>query len=287
MKNNMNTTHMKHTSQKGSAKVVAIALIVIAIVLVIIAVKHSSPAAPSQASDISTSTWKSYKNTHVGYTISFPESYHVAYGNVVLNYDENTPAASSTGAKIQIQAIGNYALPGEHPTYPVYSNHVTGPSGEYDVYAILGTDGRPYLQALVWGLGNDTQTILKILSTVKLVSITTEPHIGYISSVPAGSAIKAGSTIDVTGENFDALNAASDKDWSSKSHVFVVMTDASGATSTAAIIWEGGSKGGNVAASTGSINAKIPANAAPGGHLISVQVEGRGTSNAFPITITK
>lgn len=52
-----------------------------------------------------TADWKTYTNSEVGYSISYPESYHVAFKNDLFNYDETKyEMGKPNGVKIQVQS---------------------------------------------------------------------------------------------------------------------------------------------------------------------------------------
>ncbi|MDO8585124.1 MAG: Ser-Thr-rich GPI-anchored membrane family protein [bacterium] len=174
-----------------------------------------APKAPSNE----TAGWKTYMNTSDGYSISYPDSYHVAYGDSLFNYDENKyERGNPNGVKIQVQRhskenfgydlatnegvkkftdklnadrIKNDAIESSNST-PItpsslgifkFKNKVLGgPGGAFDVYYTFASSDTYYM-VLVWGETNDQQTVNQILSTIKIsVTLTTQPPIA--SEIP-------------------------------------------------------------------------------------------------------
>lgn len=136
----------------------------------------------SNQSQISTSNWKTYSNSEIGYSISYPPTYHPAYGNDLFNFDENLyEKGNSAGVKIQVQKTsGNInASKADVPTIKFSEKVTSGPGGTFDVYSVAGLNGTKYFQILVWGMENDSQNVSKILSTFQFVPTTpTNPSAG-------------------------------------------------------------------------------------------------------------
>src|SRR3990167_8401716 len=53
--------------------------------------------------------WKTYTNQKIGFTISYPSTYHVYLDNDLINYDEAAyERGNPQGVKIQVQIHGDY-----------------------------------------------------------------------------------------------------------------------------------------------------------------------------------
>ncbi len=109
-------------------------------------------------------------NTISGYSIDYPASYHVAFQNNLVNYDENKyENGKADGVKIQIQPLeGKY--PASKEAKVIFSERRSeGPGGTFDLYRVSEQDGRDHFQILVWGAENDKDNINKILSTFEFL----------------------------------------------------------------------------------------------------------------------
>ena len=133
-----------------------------------------------------TANWKTYVNSEMGYSISYPPTYHPAYDNDLLNFDENKyENGNSAGVKIQIQKTsGNLnASKADVPTIKYYEKVTSGPGGTFDIYSVTSINGTKYFQVLVWGIENDNQNVSKILSTFNFISTTPKkPNTGSVSN---------------------------------------------------------------------------------------------------------
>lgn len=123
--------------------------------------------------------WETYKNEKKGYSISYPDSYHVAFENDLFNFDENKyERGNSNGVKIQVQldfdkSSLNFKDPSMKPVSLGNIKYVSkgelGPGGEFDVYFALSENSKSFYRILVWGKENDPINIPKVLSTFKLI----------------------------------------------------------------------------------------------------------------------
>ncbi len=148
--------------------------------------------------------WKSYTNSELGFTVSYPSTYHIYLDHNLINYDENKYERGNTnGVKIQVQKHNNENLgynlstsdgvkrfidklndnrakndelesANTTPITPFsfgilkYKNKVlSGPGGSFNMYyAFANSD--IYYTILVWGETNDQEIVNKILSTFKI-----------------------------------------------------------------------------------------------------------------------
>ncbi len=153
--------------------------------------KQDSVIAPSQNSQKTPiSNWKTYVNSDLGYSISYPPTYHEAYGNDLFNFDEDKfEKGNSSGVKIQIQKISEKfnASKADVPTIKFSEKVTNGPGGSFDIYSVTNLNGTKIFNILVWGIENDKQNVLNILSTFKFAPITpkttidTKPTITVLS----------------------------------------------------------------------------------------------------------
>ncbi|MDP3962248.1 MAG: hypothetical protein Q8Q03_00035 [bacterium] len=119
------------------------------------------------------SNWKVFVNSKNGYSISYPPTYHTAFGDDLFNFDENLyERGNDDGVKIQIQKTSG-TVSASKADVPVvkYSERVPeGPGGTFDIYSVTGSNGTKYFQILVWGGENDSQNVAKILSTFRFTN---------------------------------------------------------------------------------------------------------------------
>ena len=154
---------------------------------------------------VDTSDWKTYEDEDMGYSVAYPESYHVAYKHNLVNYNENSPEyvkGNPNGVKIQFYRgnafgldltksyqreelfksyYGSDASIARLPTKvegiaPVgeftYRNSIlSGPGGAFDVYYAFAKDGKSYYTATVWYINNDAKTVMNILSSFRPIAI--------------------------------------------------------------------------------------------------------------------
>lgn len=127
----------------------------------------------------------------------------------------------------------------------------------------------------------------------------TNPEINLVSSAIA----PIGSTITIQGTNLDPLGGYPGIGWLTNSHIFVTIKNKN--TGQAAILWEGGSQGGENPVSkkitavlsqslcmisevaAGGCPSEKNMTVAPGQYALSVSVDGRGSSNIISLTVTE
>jgi len=159
-----------------------------------------------------TANWQTHENLKMGYSVSFPASYHVVRENNILNFnDELFERGNLDGVKIQIQqeeamaydlsneigegqtisAINNYIKIGkgedrQTPIVPIslnnikYKNQVlSGPGGAFEIYYAFSSKGQMFFKILVYGAQNDDDNVQKILSTFKFTQPTTGDTTGW------------------------------------------------------------------------------------------------------------
>lgn len=115
--------------------------------------------------------WKTYINSEVGYKISYPSSYHVAYGDDLFNFDETKyENGNSKGVKIQIQrydTISSTSSKDFSLGSIKYLGNITEGGGTFDLYRVSDENGKFYYKILVFGKNNDVKNIENIISTFK------------------------------------------------------------------------------------------------------------------------
>ncbi len=155
--------------------------------------------------------WKTYINSQAGYRISYPPSYHVAFENNLLNFDENAfEKGNPKGVKIQIQKTNSLPVSADLiAKIPRYSDKVaSGPGGQFDMYNISASDGKTYYRIFVWGIENDNQNVSKILNSFMFVpmravqaSLLPDSNLPMISSMTPQLG-PVGTEVVIQGKNF-------------------------------------------------------------------------------------
>jgi len=144
-----------------------------------------------------------------------------------------------------------------------------------------------------------------VISPWNILITNTSTSSPVISSVTP-SIIDIGSSITITGSNFEPVGGWVGNGWIGNPHTFVQLTNSSG--KVIVTIWSGNEPDETPNPITNSITLTVPSSACtatagqvagyggcppsdsvtlvPGSYTLTVSADGRGTSNTFPITIS-